>query len=124
MNLNTNTDLFSDGLLRSGEELEQAGQRPAVDDDLGLDVVSGDDVADRPQRRADHTLLVVHQQLHDPPAHAAVYHSLDLVVGAVREVGERPARVRQHVAVVVEQEAGQHGQGGGHLHGEGQSSPD
>ena len=86
--------------------MQKAGEGATVDDDLGLDVITSHDVAHGPERGADDGLLVVHEELHDPPAHAAVNHRLDLVVGPVTEVGEGPARVGQDVAVIVEQKTG------------------
>ena len=85
--------------------MQKAGQRAAVDDNLGLDVVPSDDIAHGPEGGADDGLLIVHEELHDPPAHPAVDHGLDLVVGPVAEVREGPARVCEHVAVIVEQKS-------------------
>ena len=84
--------------------MQKAGERAAVDDDLGLNVIPGDDVAHSPEGGADHGLLVVHEELHGPPAHPAVDHRLDLVVGPIAEVGEGPASVSKDITVIMEQE--------------------
>ena len=86
--------------------MQKAGEGAAVYNNLGLDIVSGNDVAHSPEGGADDRLLVVHEELHNPPAHAAVNHRLDLVIGPVTEVGESPTCVGQHVTVIVEQEPG------------------
>ena len=107
--------LLPDGLLGGGEELEETRQGSTVDDDLGLDVVTGHDVPHGPEGGADDRLLVVHQELHYSPADPAVYDGLDLVVRSVTQVGESPASVRQHVRVVVEEEPAEDRQGRGDL---------
>ncbi len=86
--------------------MQKTWEGATVDDDLGLDVIPSHDVAHGPERGADDGLLVVHKELHDPPAHAAVNHRLDLVVGPVAEVGEGPTRIGQDVAVIVKQKSG------------------
>ena len=95
--------------------MQEARQGSAVDDDLGLDVVTCHDVPHRSQGGADDRLLVVHEELDYPPADAAVDNCLDLVVGSVTEIGESPAGVSQDVSVVMEQEPGEDRQGWGDL---------
>ena len=107
--------LLPDGFLGGREELEETRQGSTVDDDLGLDVITGHDVPHGPEGGADDRLLVVHQELHYSPADAAVYDGLDLVVGSVTQVGQSPAGVGQHVRVVVEEEPAEDRQGWGHL---------
>ena len=51
--------LLFDALLLTAEQVTQAGQRLAAQDDLRLEVVPSGDVTDGPQSRADHTLLTV-----------------------------------------------------------------
>mmetsp|Transcript_17402 Transcript_17402/g.43072 ORF Transcript_17402/g.43072 Transcript_17402/m.43072 type:complete len:314 (-) Transcript_17402:912-1853(-) len=73
-------------LVLCREQRQQRRQRAAVDDDLGLVVVTGYDVAHRAQRRDEHGRVLGAQQLHQPPAHAGLDDRLDLVVGAVGQV--------------------------------------
>ena len=95
--------------------MQKAGEGATVDNDLGLDIVSSDNVAHSPEGGADDRLLVVHQELHYSPADPAVYDGLDLVIGSVAQVGQSPAGVRQHVRVVVEEEPAEDRQGRGYL---------
>ena len=85
--------------------MQKAGEGATVNDDLGLDVVPSHDVAHSPEGGADDGLLIVHEELHDPPANSAVNHGLNLVIGPVTEVGEGPARVCENIAVIVEQKS-------------------
>ena len=83
-----------------GEQREERRERSAVDDNLRLVVVAGDDVAHGPQSRDEHRRALAAEKLHQPAADARLDHRLDLVVGAVAEVAQRPARIRQHLLVV------------------------
>lgn len=85
--------------------MQKAGEGATVYNDLGLDIIPSDNVAHSPEGGADDGLLIVHEELHDPPANSAVNHGLNLVIGAVTEVGEGPARVCEHIAVIVEQKS-------------------
>lgn len=78
---------------------QQAGQGVVADDDLRLEVVARDDVADGAEGGRLDGGRRVHEELDQALAHAGLDDSLDLLVGAVRQVGERPARVRQHLLV-------------------------
>lgn len=70
-----------------------------ADDDLRLEVVARDDVADGAEGGGLDGGRRVHEELDQALAHAGLDDSLDLLIGAVRQVGERPARVRQHLLV-------------------------
>merc|ERR1719460_2451663 len=102
-------------LVVVGEELEEALQGPAVDDDLRLHIVPRDDVAHRSERRDEDRRRRVHQKLHQPLAHVDLDHGLDPVVRPVREVAESPQGVREDVLVDRSHELGQNGQRGLHL---------
>ena len=59
--------LLLDTLLLAGlEQVQQAGQRAAVDDDLRLEVVSSDDVAHRTQRWHQHVAALVPASSRNP----------------------------------------------------------
>ena len=67
------------------EKLKEAGESSALDEDLGLDVVPGRDIAHGPEGSSADAVLDAHEELHQPPAHAAVHHSLDPGMNIVLE---------------------------------------
>lgn len=72
-------------------------QSVAIQHDLSLGVIAGDDVADRPQgRRLDLNLLVA-EQWDEFRHHAAVDHLLDLIIASIRQVAYGPCRVDQYL---------------------------
>ena len=58
-------------LLRSLEQVQEAGEGAAADDDLGLHVVPSHDVAHRPQRRHQHVAALMPARAAQAPSQAA-----------------------------------------------------
>lgn len=77
------TSFLSDTLLGRGEKREQGRERTRGDNNLGLEIVTGHNVSDGSQGRGLDRRRVVHQQVDQPSADAALDNGLDLVVGTV-----------------------------------------
>jgi len=104
--------LLADTILSGAQQRKQSGERSAVDDNLGLDVVTGDNVADGSEGGSLDGSGGVHQQLHETAGDAGLDHGLDLVVGAIREVGNGPAGVDEHLVIEGVYELSKDGEGG------------
>ena len=107
--------LFPDRLLGRVEQRQQTRQGLTVEDGLRLRVVTGDNVADRSERRLHHIQRAVHEQLDKAVAHARVNDLLNFLIGSVAQVRYGPAGVRQHVHIGIEQQRGEYGQCGLHF---------
>ncbi|EJK52945.1 hypothetical protein THAOC_27715 [Thalassiosira oceanica] len=99
--------LLPDALLGARQQGQEAGQGVVVNDELRLEVVTRDDVPDRPERGRLHGRARVEEQLDEATAHARLDDRLDLLVGPVAQVGQGPARVRQDLLVGAEDELAQ-----------------
>ncbi|RUP48203.1 hypothetical protein BC936DRAFT_144843 [Jimgerdemannia flammicorona] len=75
--------LLADTVLGAREKAEEGGKGTTVDDDLGLNIVTSDDVADRAESRRLDRGGRVHQQFNEATAHARLNDSLNLLVGAI-----------------------------------------
>lgn len=80
--------LLADTLLGAREELQKRRKRSRGNDNLGLEVVSGDNVADRAEGRGLNRRRLVVEEVDEPAADTRFNDGLDLVVGAVGEVLE------------------------------------
>lgn len=78
--------LFPDTVLRGGKQAEERGESSRRDDNLGLEVVSGDNVSNGAERWGLDGGGRVHQEVDKAAADTRLDNSLDLVVGSVREV--------------------------------------
>mmetsp|Transcript_97848 Transcript_97848/g.232983 ORF Transcript_97848/g.232983 Transcript_97848/m.232983 type:complete len:236 (-) Transcript_97848:457-1164(-) len=106
--------LFTDGLLGVGQQLQQAGQCPAVQNHLRLVVVPSDNVPHRPQGGRLHQRGGMQKEFHQAPAHAGLDDCGDALIGAIRQVGQGPARICQHFHIRGVDELGQRAQGRRH----------
>jgi len=75
--------LLADAILSGAQKGEQSGKSTAVDDDLGLDVVSSDDVANGTEGGSLDRGRCVHEQLDKAAGNVSLDDGLDLVVGTV-----------------------------------------
>ncbi len=57
-----------------------------IDDDLGLEIVAGDDVANRPQSGDDNADVRVHEQFDKAPTHTRVDERLNTFIRSFAEV--------------------------------------
>lgn len=78
--------LFPDTILSGAEKGKQGRECAAVNDDLGLNVVTGDNVTNGSKGGCLHGGRGVHQQLHEAPGNTGLYDSLDLVICAIRKI--------------------------------------
>ena len=78
--------LLADAIFRRGEKAEKSGQGAGGDDDLGLEIVTGDDVTDAAKSRGLNSSRGVHKEVDETTADSGLDDCLDLVVRAVREV--------------------------------------
>jgi len=91
--------LFSDTFLWWGQQWMQALQRIEVDDDLGLEIITSDDVSHSAQGRSLNRGGSMHEQLHQPTANTRLNHCLDLVVRSIRQVRQCPTSVSEHIVI-------------------------
>lgn len=77
---------LSNALFGRGKKRKQGRKRTRSDNNLSLEVITGDNVSDGSQGRGLDRRGVVHQQVDQSPADAALDNGLDLVVGTVRQI--------------------------------------
>ena len=104
------TSLFSDRFSRAGKKAQEGWKGSAVDNDLGLDIITRHDVTDRTKswglnlssdkiKDGLHCRLRMHKQLDKSPRNARLNNSLDLLIGTIREVGNGPTSIDQHLII-------------------------
>ncbi len=75
--------LLADAVLGRAQQREQGGQCTTVDNDLGLNIISRDDVAHRAKCGSLDRGRCMHQELHKSAGYAGFDHGLNLVVRSV-----------------------------------------
>lgn len=105
---------LADALFRRRQQSQQARQCVVVDDELRLQIVTRDNVANRSERRRLHGRTGVEQQFDEPTTDSSFNDGLNLFVGTVREIRKRPTSVRQHFLVRTENELRQSRETGAH----------
>merc|ERR550525_1390603 len=84
-----------------GKQLLERWQSAALQDDLRLVVITGNDVTDGPQSWCLHEGRRVEKQLHQSLANTRLNHRGDALIRAVRCIGKRPTRIGEYLHIIV-----------------------
>ena len=116
--------LLSDTILGRRQQAKKSGQSSRGDDDLGLEIVTSDDVADGSKSWGLHSgrwvpimsevrcnlYFYSHEQVHKSSAYTTLNDSLNLVVGSIGKVTDSPTSIDQDLIVERVNELGKHGE--------------
>lgn len=97
------------------EKRKESGQGTRRNNDLGLEIVAGHDIADGSQGGCLDGCRRVHEELHQSATDTRLNDGLDLVVGSIGKVGDRPACIDQDLVVQRVDELGENSQSRGDL---------
>lgn len=106
------TSFLSDTLLGRRQQSQQSGKGTGSDNNLSLEIVTGDNVSDGSKSGSLNRCRVVHQKVDQSPANAAFDDCLNLVVCSVRQVGDGPTSIDQDFVVERVDQLGEDGQSG------------